>query len=98
MGTFVIKSQTLNAQYEYKDESLVVMGNFNKDASNESLQSINGSCYRNNNGEQGDYVGNFNGYPRDGEIRYDLSEMTRQNSNLVWNAIDEIELEIIPQD
>ena len=98
METFVIKSQTTNAQYEYKDENIIVQGSFVKDAANGNLQSISGSCYRKDGDEQGDYIGNFNGYPRNGAIKYDLSEMTRQDSNLVWNAIDVIEAEIIPQD
>ena len=99
MSTFVINSQTLNAQYEYKDSSIIVQGNFVKDAANGTLQSIYGSCYRpNQEGGQGEFIGNFNGYPRNGEIRYDLSEMTRSDSNLVWNAIDAIEAEILPQD
>jgi hypothetical protein len=28
---------------------------------------------------------------RDGEIRYSMSEMSRRDSNLVWDAIDGIE-------
>lgn len=92
MGTFVIKTQTLNAQYEYKDSNIIVQGNFVKDASSGDLQSISGSCYRiNAQGEQGEYVGNFNGYMRDGEIKYSVSEMSRKDSNLVWTAIGEIE-------
>lgn len=96
MGTFVITSQTTNAQYEYRDNAIIVQGNFAKDASTGTLKSISGSCYLKDGDNQGEYIGNFNGYPRNGEIRYDLSEMTRQNSNLVWNATDEIELEILP--
>ena len=96
MGTFVVKSSTLNSQYEYKDANLFVNGNYSKDATNDTLQNVSGSCYRiNSQGEQGEYVGNFNGYMRDGEIRYSLSEMTRKDSNDVWDAIDAIELNII---
>lgn len=95
MGTFSIKSQTTNAEYEYKNDAIIVQGNFVKDAANDSLMSISGSCYQKDGETLGEYIGNFNGYPRNGEIRYDLSEMTRQKSNLVWNAIDEIESNII---
>ena len=95
MGTFVIKSSTLNNQFEYSDESLIVVGNYAKDAQNDELQNVSGSCYRNNGGEQGEYVGNFNGYMRDGEIRYSMSEMSRKDSNKVWDAIDEIEANIL---
>ena len=96
MGTFNIISSTLNSNYEYKDTSLVVNGSYTKDAQTDTLQNVSGSCYRvNGDGEQGDYVGNFNGYMRDGEVRYSLSEMSRRDSNKTWDAIDEIELNII---
>lgn len=92
MGTFNITSSTLNNSYEYKDENIIVNGNYTKNAQTGSLQSINGSCYRiNSEGEQGDFVGSFNGNVRNGEIYYSLSEMSRRDSNLVWDAIDEIE-------
>lgn len=95
MGTFNVISSTLNSQYEYKDANLVVNGSFAKDAKTNGVQNISGSCYRiNAEGEQGDYVGNFNGIMRDDEIRYSLSEMSRKDSNKVWDAIDEIEVNV----
>jgi hypothetical protein len=73
-----------------------VTDNYAKDATNNELQSVSGSCYRiTPDGGQGDYVGNFNGYMRDGELRYSLSEMSRKDSNKVWDAIDEIEANIL---
>ena len=96
MGTFNVINSTINSQYEYKDANLVVTGNYAKDATNNELQSVSGSCYRiTPDGGQGDYVGNFNGYMRDGELRYSLSEMSRKDSNKVWDAIDEIEANIL---
>lgn len=96
MGTFNVISSTINSQYEYKDANIVVTGNYAKDATNNELQSVSGSCYRiTPDGGQGDYVGNFNGYMRDGELRYSLSEMSRKDSNKVWDAIDEIEANIL---
>ena len=96
---FNIISSTLNTSYKYKDV-IIVQGNFVKDAVNGNLQSINGQCYRKNaQGEMGDYIGNFNGYPQpDGEITYDLSQMKRSDSNLVWDAIDDIESQVLPVD
>lgn len=96
---FNIISSTLNTSYKYKDV-IIVQGNFVKDATTSKLTSINGQCYRKNEqGEQGDYIGNFNGYPQaDGEITYDLSQMKRSDSNLVWDAIDDIESQVLPVD
>ena len=96
---FNITSSTLNTSYDYKDV-IIVQGNYVKDAVSGNLQSINGSCYRKNqDGSQGNFIGSFNGYPQaDGEITYDLSQMKRSDSNLVWDAIDDIEAQVIPVD
>lgn len=95
MESFEITSSTNNSNYEYKNDYVVVNGNFAKDAKTDSLTNISGTAYRKNaQGEQGEYIGNFNGYMRDGQIKYSLSEMSRQDSNLVWDAIDAIEINI----
>jgi len=98
MGTFAVINSTLNSSYTYTDENIVVNGGYEKDAQNNTLRSISGSCYRmTQDGQQGEYVGNFNGYQREGGIKYSLSEMTRRDNNLVWNAIDGIEPHVLPQ-
>ena len=94
MSKFEITSSSLNNQYNFEDESVKVQGGYAMNAQDNSLQSVNGSVYRNNEGQQGDFIGNFNGYVRDGEIRYSLSEMSRRDANKVWDAIDEIEQNI----
>ena len=95
MGTFNIINSTLNNSYKYKDENLIVNGNYTKNAQTGGLQSVNGTCYRiNSEGEEGDFVGSFNGNVRNSVIYYSLSEMSRSDSNLVWNAIDEIEVNV----
>jgi hypothetical protein len=96
---FNIISSTLNTSYNYKN-TIIVQGSYVRDEVSGNLQSINGSCYRiNAQGEMGDYIGNFNGYPQsDGDITYDLSQMNRSDSELVWDAIDDIQNEVIPTD
>ena len=95
MGTFIITSSKLNNGYDFNNESVMVQGTYTKDATTDILQNVSGQVYELAVGGRGEYIGNFNGYMRDGEVRYSLSEMSRKNSNLVWNAIDEIELNII---
>lgn len=92
MGTFNVTSSNLNNQYKYSNDTLIVIGNYNQDVTTTTLLNVNGSAYRKNaQGEQGDYIGNFSGTMRNGEILYSLSEMSRHDSNAVWDAIDEIE-------
>lgn len=98
MSEFIIKSETKNAQYEYKDTNIIVIGNYVKNAQTDVVTSIYGDCYRNVNGEMGDHFGYFNGYPNGDEMVYDLSQMKRADSNIVWDAIDDIEAEIVPAD
>lgn len=96
MSTFTITSSSLNNQYTYTNDTLMVQGNYNMNATDNSLRDVNGSIYqRDANGNQGAYVGNFNGYNRDGVIRYSLSEMTRQQSEDAWEAIGDIEGNIL---
>ena len=98
MGTFAVINSTLNSSYTYTDESVVVNGSYEKDAQNDTLRSISGSVYhKTESGEQGEYIGNFNGYPIGGEIKYSLSQMSRKENNLTWNAIDDIEIHVMPQ-
>lgn len=97
MGTFAIKSTTNNSQYEYKDEHIIVQGGFTKNGVTGDLEQINGSCYHlTPQGEMGDFFGNFNGSVRgNNEIRYSTSEMSRQDANYMWGAIDAIEPHVI---
>lgn len=96
MSTFNVTSSSLNNQYEYADENVTVQGSYTKDATNDTLQNVSGSVYKvpAQQGQQGEYIGNFNGYMRDGEVRYSISEMSRRNANMTWDAIDEIEANI----
>lgn len=91
MGTFNVTSSNLNNQYTYSNATVIVVGNYNMDATTNTLKNLSGSCYHVENGEQGEYFGDFNGYMRDGEVKYSISEMTRRDANTVWDAIDEIE-------
>ena len=96
MSTFSVTSSSLNNQYEYADTNVTVNGNYVKEATTDTLQSVSGSVYNlpAQQGQQGEYIGNFNGYMRDGEVKYSISEMSRRNASKVWDAIDEIEANI----
>lgn len=96
MSTFNVTSSLLNKQYEYADTNVTVQGDYTKDATTDALKSVSGSVHNlpAQQGQQGEHIGNFNGYLRNGEIRYSISEMSRRNARKVWDAIDEIEANI----
>lgn len=96
MSEFVVKSSVLNSQYEFKDVNIIVNGNFQKNAQDGKLTSISGECYRNVDGNMGESFGYFNGYPNGNEMMYDLSQMKRADNNIVWDAIEAIEAEVLP--
>ena len=92
MRTFNVTSSTLNTNFTYENENLVINGSFQKDAKTDELQNISGTAYQPNaEGGQGQYIGNFNGRMQNGVMRYSLSDMTRQDTLVVLDAIDEIE-------
>ena len=96
MGNFNITSSSLNNQYTFDNDSVIVQGNYNLDAANNELKNVSGTAYRKNEqDQQGEYIGNINGYMRDGVVKYSISEMSRRDANLVWDAIDEIEANIM---
>lgn len=95
MANFEIKSSEINSNYRFSDTNIIVTGTFSKDAITGKVTSINGYCYRNNDDVLGDNFGYFNGYPADDEISYDLSQMKRADSNIVWDAIDAIEPHVL---
>ncbi|SHL74133.1 hypothetical protein SAMN04488494_0619 [Xylanibacter ruminicola] len=95
---YKVTSSSVNTTFECKQEAIIVQGNVTKDELTGEIQYINGSCYRpNEQNEIGEHFGNFNGYMRDGELKYSISEMNRKDSNLAWGAIDEIEAEVLPK-
>jgi hypothetical protein len=94
---YEVTNKTENTSYVCKQTGIIVNGTVTKDVISGDIQYVNGTCYRpNEQGEIGENFGNFNGYLRDGELKYALSEMNRKDSNLVWGAIDEIESNILP--
>lgn len=92
MSTFNITSSTLNSNFTYENDNLSINGSFIQDAKTDELQTISGTAYKpNGEGQQGTFVGNFNGRMVNGVMKYTLSDMTRQDTMLVLDAIDEIE-------
>ena len=95
MGTFIVKASRINKSFEVVTDALVVAGNFTIDERSNELQVINASCFRNNQGKQGDLVGTFNGIKRDSDIRYTLTEMPKADCMAVMDAIEDIEQNIL---
>ena len=91
MSKITVTSSKVNKTYELKNENIIVNGSYQTDEQSGELQTVQGSCYRNQDGTIGAYIGNFMGTQRDGEVKYSLSEMSRRDSMMVWDAIDELE-------
>lgn len=97
MGKFTITSSKKDRTYILESEDINVNGTYQADEETGEVQNVTGACYRPNPKPGAtDYIGNFNGVLRNGELRYSLSEMSRKDSLLVWDAIDEIESNILP--
>ena len=94
-GTLRVVAATENTQYEYKTQEILVYATLRKDVVSNEVREFSGQVYVLSGDVQGDFIGSFNGYMRDGVMKYSLSEMSRQQSNKVWDAIDDMEPEII---
>jgi hypothetical protein len=92
MGTIKVTSSALNVNFTYENENLFINGSYQKDAKSDELKNISGSCYKSKDGSQkSEYIGNFNGRNENGTMKYSLSDMTRQDTVVILDAIDEIE-------
>ena len=92
MSKFAITSSTLNSSFTYENDNLSINGSFMQDAKTDELQTISGTAYKPAaEGQQGYYVGNFNGRMVNGQMKYTLSDMTIQDTVLVLGAIEDIE-------
>ena len=92
MGTIKVTSSTLNTNFTYENENLFINGSYQKDAKSDELKNISGTCYKPKDGVQtGEYIGNFNGRNDSGTMKYSLSDMTRQDTIVILDAIEEIE-------
>lgn len=99
MSTFNITSSTLNSSFAYENDNLSINGSFVQDAKTDELQNISGTAYKTAaEGQQGTYVGNFNGRMVNGVMKYALSDMTLEDSMLVLDAIADIEKYIKDQE
>lgn len=88
---YQVTGKTENTSYVCKQSGIYVHGTITVDKLSDKFVSIDGYCYRlNEQGEQGESFGNFNGYLRETGIKFNLSEMSHADSNLTWDAIDEI--------
>lgn len=97
MKKFDVTSSTMNSQFVYKNDELIVNGNFEKEGITGAFRSVNGTAYaKDAEGSQGDYIGDFNGYMRDGVMKYSISEMPLDDLDNVKVVIRDIESEIIP--
>ena len=94
-GTLRVVAATENTKYEYKTQEIVVYATLRKDVVSNEVREFSGQVHVLSGDVQGDFIGSFNGYMRDGVMKYSLSEMSRQQSNKVWDAIDDMEPEII---
>jgi hypothetical protein len=74
---------------------MIVVGNYTIEEKSNELQIINASCYRNQQGKQGDLVGTFNGLKRGDGVRYTLTEMAKADIMAVADIIEDIEHNIL---
>lgn len=92
MGTFTKTLTTIDNQYSYQNESLVISGNYFVDGATNAFKSVIGSVFSvDTELHQGEFIGSFTGSMIGDKMSYSFSQMTKEQSDLVWVAISEIE-------
>lgn len=96
MGTFTKTQSVLDNQYSYVNASLAISGNYYVDATTSTFKSVSGSVFAmDSEGIQGEFIGSFNGSISGEKMIYSFSQMTKEDYDLVWEAIKEIEPHVI---
>lgn len=91
MSDFRIKESVLNVQYGYENEKLLIDGSYAVNETEGTLLQVSGQCYlKKEDGTRGSSIGNFNGYQRDGIMKYTTSEMLPEYGTMVWEAIPDL--------
>ena len=99
MKQFEITSAITTSQYKYKNDEIIVNGNYQVNAQTNQFQRLEGTAYaQNENGEQGAYIGNFNGSMQNGTMVFNFSGISMENLPKVQEAIEDIEAEIFKVD
>lgn len=92
MGEFTITMSTIDNQYNYHNDTVLLGGNYFVDAQTSTFRGVSGMAYSTDtNGNQGKFIGSFNGHLVEGEMVYSFSQMTKQQYDLVWEAVKELE-------
>lgn len=76
--------------YEFVNEDVTITGSYSKNASTGVVVNVSGGV----NKKDGEFIGSFSGYLRNGSICYTVNEMSSKDGDKVWDAIKEIEAEI----
>jgi hypothetical protein len=92
MGTFTIKSRQTTTRYEYENEQVIAIGNYTENTESSEVLSISGEQRT----KDGQSIGNFNGYKRNGEMVFSYSEVPQEQLPAFQQAVTEIVAQIIP--
>ena len=88
--TFEIISESVNKEFKVTTDETVSTGNISLQQG--EVKQISGTVFtKNAEGNQGEYIGNFNGQKRGEEMKYSFSEMSYDQSVAAWEVIETIE-------
>ena len=88
--TFEITNEKVNKEYKVTTDETVATGNISLQQG--EVKQISGTVFtKNAEGNQGEYIGNFNGQKRGEEMKYSFSEMSYNQSVAAWEVIETIE-------
>lgn len=93
MEKIIVNKATTTKNYTFVGEELNVQGEVVFDEQTKTVNVLNGSFYEKADAETGlagNYIGSFDGYYVEGNIKFTIHDMTAENAARVTNLIVEV--------
>jgi hypothetical protein len=88
--TFEILKESLNQEFKVTTDSAIATGAISSVQG--VVTQVSGTVFaKDSQGNQGDYIANFNGDTNDGSLKWNISKTNRETAMLVWDIIEVIE-------
>ncbi len=88
--TFEILKESLNQEFKVTTDSVIATGVISSVQG--VVTQVSGTVFaKDSQGNQGDYIANFNGDTTDGILKWNISKTDHETAMLVWDIIEVIE-------
>lgn len=88
--TFEILKESLDQEFKVTTDSAIATGSISSVQG--VVTQVSGTVFaKDSQGNQGDYIANFNGDTNDGKLKWNVSKTDHETAMLVWDIIGVVE-------